>query len=291
MKKFLISLLVFSISILVFITSYFIYYLFVFHSINSIPADNAIFIWGDSQANKGFDLNIIRKITGKQVYTAARGGAGVYDFLVFTDAVPPNSTVVVSISQLAQIRGRDKNNAGIPIKYLFTLYKNKFEDLLPSIRRNIRPKCLYVTLTELYPYRVTLTFHEPISKFKEIYLQNGNDFMYKQKLFINGIKDLISKNCNITLVEFPFHPMLQKIMQKSTLNNYTKDFNQKLLTLFHETEVVNIQLNSDKRLMYDLTHLNIKGANEASSKIFENLKNDTTAHKTILYKINCSPSE
>jgi hypothetical protein len=252
-----------------------------------MSADKAIFIWGDSQANKGFDLTEIRKITGMQVYNAAKGGAGVYDFLVFAEAVPPNSTVVLSISQLAQIRGRDKNNAGIPVKYLFTLYLNKFKDLLPCIRRNIHPKSLYMTLTELYPYRDTLTFHEPISKFEEIYLQNGNDFRNKQKLFLIGIRDLISKNCRITLVEFPFHPLLQKIMQKSSINNDTKNFNYKLLELFRDTEVVNIQLDSDKRIMYDLTHLNKKGANEATRQIFENLKRNKTVHKTILYIINC----
>jgi hypothetical protein len=291
MKKFLFNLIIFSISIIVVITSYCIYYLYTFHSINDLSADNAIFIWGDSQANKGFDIETIRKITGKQVYSAARGGAGVFDFLVFTEVVPSNSTVVLSISQLAQIRGKDKNNAGIPVKHLLALYSNDFEDLFPSIRRNMHPKSLFVTSNELYPYRDTLTFHEPISKFEEIYLRSGTEYKYKQNLFLNGIKDLIKKKCNITLVEFPFHPILLKTMQKSPVLNDTKNFNLKLLSLFKDTEVINIQLESDKRMMYDLTHLNNKGATEVSSRIFINLISDTIGHKTKLFTINCNICE
>jgi hypothetical protein len=291
MKKFLINLIVFLLSIFFVISGYALYYLHTFHSINKIPADNAIFIWGDSQANKGFDLDLIRKVTGKKVYSAARGGAGVYDFLVFTDAVPPNASVVLSISPLAQIRGRDKNNAGIPVKYLLTLYSNEFEDLLPSIRRNIHPKTLYMTSIDLYPYRDTLTFHEPISKFEEIYLKSGDNYKYKQNLFLHGIRDLIKKKCSITLVEFPFHPMLVKIMQASPVYIETKNFNHEVLNLFLDTEEVNIHLNSDNRMMYDLTHLNNKGAAEVSTRIFKNLTDDALSHKTKLFTINCNTCE
>lgn len=286
MKKLLINFSIFILSIALCLTGLAIYYAHLSGQINNQSSENNIFIWGDSQANKGFDLPLIESVTGKQVYSAARGGAGVYDFLVFVETVPEKSTVILSISQLAQIRGRDKNNSGIPLKHLLDLYINNFEDLLPSIRNNIYPKPLYLTSTELYPYRDTLTFHEPITKFEEIYFRSGDQYKDKQCLFFKGIEYLKEKNCRIYLVEFPFHPMLSEVMSKSPLDKKTKDFNREILNLFNPHEIKNIQIHSSIRMMYDLTHLNENGAYEVTSRIFTIIKNDSNQNITRLFTIN-----
>ena len=268
MRRFVLKTSIFLASIFVIAVIYVIYYLTTFQSINNKSSEDAIFIWGDSQAEAGFDLVKIRQITNKKVYTAARGGAGAYDFLVFAEIVPRNSKVYLSISQLALIRGRDKSNSGIPFKSLPLLIIYKYNHLLSILRQNIKPKSLFATSTELYPYSDTITFHEPLSKFEEIYTQNPDQVDIKEKLFIAGIKRLVEKGCKLTFVEFPFNPRLRTILRNSPVRNDIRNFTQEMLDIFSSSKFDSIEINTPKRMMYDLSHLNEYGAAEVTEKIF-----------------------
>ncbi|NVO08504.1 MAG: hypothetical protein HXX16_00950 [Bacteroidales bacterium] len=284
MKNFLLKLFLFISIVTISILTFYFYYEYRFREISYKESLNSIFIWGDSQAKAGFDLEKISKITGRNVYSAAKGGAGVYDFLVFTEIVPDNSVVVLSISQLAQLRGRDKNTGGIPFKSIYQLVVNHFEDLLPSIRNNLQPKELFTSSSALYPYRDTITFHEPISKFQEIYFTNGSQYQEKQKLFTYGIKRLIDKRCKLVFVEFPFHPLLVDVIIKSPFNVGTKRFNKDILKLFPKSQYDTLNITTKKRMMYDLTHLNEFGAKLITDSIFEtdSLFSKQTVHWVVI---------
>ena len=62
------------------------------------------------------------------VFTAAQHGAGVYDFLVFTERVPKNAIVVVALSKLVQLRRlkKDRNRSGLSFWALKVLYSNNY---------------------------------------------------------------------------------------------------------------------------------------------------------------------
>ena len=76
--------------------------------LNKTNADNSLYIWGDSQIYRGLDLEKLNKLTRKNIHSAAVHGAGIYDFLVFTEIVPHNSDVLLAISKPVQIRKKDK---------------------------------------------------------------------------------------------------------------------------------------------------------------------------------------
>jgi len=254
-----------------------------FSRINYKSSANTIFIWGDSQAKAGFDLIKIRQMTGKEVYSSALGGAGVIDFLVFTETVPMNSSVYISISQLAQLRERDKNQSGIPFRSLYKIILLNYNEILPVFRENIKPSELFVTSAKLYPYRDTLTFHEPISKFEEIYSHNNGQIKIKQQLFLSGLKRLLQKHCTITFVEFPFHPILSEVLRNSNLKMEFSGFSKDLIGTFNNFEIDSLTIHSEKRMMYDLSHLNKFGAGLITEEIFkrESKNNNSTKYYVI----------
>ena len=66
---------------------YLLLYISIDYYYNYKKDKSAIFIWGDSQTYEGINLQVIRNFPNKQVYTYAKHGAGVYDFLVFSEKV------------------------------------------------------------------------------------------------------------------------------------------------------------------------------------------------------------
>ena len=53
---------------------------------------NTLFIWGDSQTYQGLDLDVLKSNTDRAILSSAVHGAGVYDFLIFTELVPAPQT-------------------------------------------------------------------------------------------------------------------------------------------------------------------------------------------------------
>ena len=69
------------------------------------PKDiDACYLWGDSQIYQGIDISYLNAYGSRKYYSSAQHGAGVYDFLVFTETVPKKSRVIISISHPALIR-------------------------------------------------------------------------------------------------------------------------------------------------------------------------------------------
>lgn len=107
MKKFLYNLACFCLTIIFVVVCYFVYYQHLDSVYNKVESTYAIYSWGDSQLKAGLDLQLISKLTNKKVHSAAGGGSGVYDSLVFIEHVPSDSRVILSISNFALMRNRD----------------------------------------------------------------------------------------------------------------------------------------------------------------------------------------
>ncbi|MFQ5427967.1 MAG: hypothetical protein ACE5EZ_03200, partial [Thermodesulfobacteriota bacterium] len=233
MNKFLRRLISFSFCL---VLAFFLTYASVDYLWNSESADNTIFIWGDSQAYQGLNLKEIQRITGKRVLSAARHGAGIYDFLVFSQKVPSNSSVIVALSKPVQLRRKqkDRNWSGLSLNSLLALYKMNYSlyDISRIIKNNIMPKKLYVSDVPLYPYRNIIAMPEPISLFEDGYSKIPDYLDDKQELYRYGIKTLIKKNCKITFVEFPYHPLVEAIEKKSDVIKNLETFKTTVMALF-----------------------------------------------------------
>ena len=104
-------------------------------------SENALFIWGDSQMYRGVDLDTLKSKTDRMIFSSARVGAGMYDFLVFTELVPHSSDVLVSVSIPAQIRQKkdDRNTSGLSLFALELLFSNRYKliEIKDIIKKNL----------------------------------------------------------------------------------------------------------------------------------------------------------
>lgn len=262
-----------------------LYYHIKIQKINIKKSDNAIFIWGDSQAKAGFNLEEISAITKKNVYSAAGGGTGAFDFLSFSEIVPENSFVIISISQLSLMRQRDKSHTGIPVLSIMKLISINYPELLYSIRQNIKPQKIFWTENRLYPYRDTLTYHEPLVKFQDIYNQKNDNYKIKEKAYLYGIRRLINKNCKIVFVEFPIHQNLDEVVPEKIKTEYSNFMSIVYVEFDKESVIFDTVMFSDQnRNMYDLTHLNEKGATDFSKQLLMN--KEINSDKTLFISVN-----
>ena len=109
--------------IFLYVGIYFEYYRF------TLPkGSNVCYIWGDSQLCQGLDLSYLNNNCNYNFYSSAEHGSGIYDFLVFTELVPENSHIIISIGRGVLIRGNnfDRNESAININSLLKLYRNKY---------------------------------------------------------------------------------------------------------------------------------------------------------------------
>lgn len=244
--------------------------------LNKNNADNKIFIWGDSQMYQGIDLPVLEKVTGKSIFSSAKHGAGVYDFLIFSEKVPFNSTVIVALSKPALIRkkGRDRNNSGLSFSVLYELWKNNysFSELVSIIGKNRKPISIFQRTSILFTESDSIVLAEPLSLFEDVYSKAPNYFDDKQNLFLYGINELKKKCCHIIFLEFPFHPLLKEIENRSILKIKTSKFKNRVLENFKNYSLDTLVLDPNMELMYDLTHLNEKGACEVSMKLGVKIK-------------------
>jgi hypothetical protein len=231
----------------------------------------AIYIWGDSQTYRGIDLKLLSKKTNRKCYSLAIEGAGVYDFMVFTEKVPSYSQVIVSLSKPAQIRNKliDFNRSGFSFKAIYTLYKNNYsiQELIEIFKNN--KNLLFSSYSSLYPYNDSIIFSEPLSIFREGYKTVPNYLLDKQNIYLEGIKKLKEKKCKIIFIEFPFHSILREIEDKSPIKVKTQNFNKRVIKLFDRINIDTFDLNNNKQKMHDLTHMNELGAKEVSESLFK----------------------
>lgn len=254
--------------------------------LNGRTSDNAYFIWGDSQTYFGIDLVNLQELSKKRTNSAAFQGASIYDFLVFSKRVPDNSNVVISISKLSQIQWKrhERNSSDFSISGLTKLYNANYslEQLFSIVKKNKRPKNLYIKNENsfLYPHLDSLTLSLPVGHFEKYYEKIPEYIDEKQKLFLEGIKTLKSKNSKITFIEFPYHPILQKIELESPIYPRTQQFKQDIAALFEEFKFDTIRINDKENMMYDLSHLNKFGAEEFSTEVTTKLSQQK---KTTMY--------
>ncbi len=232
---------------------------------------NAVFIWGDSQANRGIHLTELKKKLNKNIYSSCHDGASVYDFLVFTEQVTKNSEVIVAVSKLAQIRRKDYdyNASGLSIWALFKLYQNNysFNEVLKVLKKNLKPKQNIKTNHRVPRFKETMEIDLPISHFESYYNKIPSFLEDKQSLYLSGIKNLIQKNCKISFIEFPYHPKLAKIEEKSPIWPKAEAFKGDILSLFEESRMDTIKLDNNRNVFKDLSHLNFAGALDLSKKL------------------------
>ncbi|MCR9251488.1 MAG: hypothetical protein NXI20_13750 [bacterium] len=270
MRRFITKTSVFIVALpIIYVVIYFSFDLFF----NSKNANNTLFIWGDSQTYQGIDLNVLSLKTDKKIYTAAKHGAGVYDFLVFADKVPSDSDVLVAISKPAQVRRKemDNNRSGISLFALKSLLNNNYsrKEIFQIIKKNRRPTKLFLSETNMYKYSDSITFSEPISLFENFYKTVPHYLNDKQNLYIEGVRKLKSKNCRINLIDFPYHDLLNEIENNSPIKNKTDKFFEQIRTEAKSTRIDSLSLKNRKQVMYDLTHLNGYGAKQVSEFIGE----------------------
>jgi len=233
--------------------------------------NNAIFIWGDSQAYQAIDIEELSNITKKNVYSSAHHGAGLYDFLLFTQQVAKNSEVIVSISKLAQVRRKEKdfNRSGLSFWALSKLYENNYslEEIISILKMNLKPKRNIYKETSLYTYKDSIEIWHDLAHFKSYYKKIPDFLTEKQNLYIIGVENLINKNCDISLIEIPSHQELEDIEKGSPSQEKIEDFKNNILLLFDVCQIDSIDINRDKNIFKDFSHLNCVGAKDLSQKL------------------------
>lgn len=276
MKKFIINIIKVSLSFVIFlILTYKLIHLLLNYNFFD---KKAVFIWGDSQAFQGIDLPQLKSIIGKPVYSSAHHGAGVYDLLVFSEQVPENSHVLISISKLVQIRAktRDFNRSGLSYSALKSLYKHNYSinEIEQIIKNNLMPRINTVKNIDLYADRDSVDVSKLTHKIEEFYKNSPTYLSDKQNLYLLGVKNLIDKNCTINFVEFPLHPKLTEVENNYKIKSQLEDFKNELRGLFKECNVDSIELNNDKNIFNDATHLNSRGAKALTLKLSKKLNNN-----------------
>lgn len=273
MKKFIIKTFPFLVTVPFL---YLLFYISIDFYLNDKNNKNAIYIWGDSQTYQGIDIQVLRDSTKINTYSYARHGAGVYDFLVFAERVPNQSTIVLGVSKPVQLRPKksDRNISGVSFTALVALYENGYSinELKNIIKKNKVPIKTLQVVTNMYKYNDTIIFRESIEAFEKVYKKIPSYLYEKQNLYKIGIEKLRKKQCNIFFVDFPSHSLLKTIENKSLINKKMKSFSKWIINSSKKIEIDSLVLNTDKQVMHDLTHLNEFGAEQVSLYISKKMR-------------------
>jgi len=239
----------------------------------------AVFVWGDSQTYQGLDLCQLSKTIGQKVYSSACHGAGVYDFLVFADKVPDSSTVVISFPECALFRNpkSDSNRSGLNWVALKTLFYSGYQisELLTIAKQNnySAKNIFYAGSTHLYEYADTITFSEPLDGFVNMYYKKDHYIDKKIEAYGQGIEILVSKKCNISLISFPFDNKLEKLIKHSPCRIKSDSISSLLISKYGLNEI-ELPLQEDSLLMYDLSHMNKVGARRLTTILAQSILAD-----------------
>lgn len=225
------------------------------------------YIWGDSQAVQGVDLDIFSNKRNITVKTTASHGAGVYDFLVFANNVPDSTNCIVGFSQCCLLRSKthDNNRSGTDYKMLNELRKHNYSiKEIIKITKNNRLGFMISAFNRSHPqyqYCDTIIHAEPLSGFVNLYGKEPSYFLDKVELYKTGIDILMSKQCNVTFVEFPYYSELFEVSSASPYKNVIDSVRQNICDDYSNGKFDTIYINdSDSLLMHDLTHLNGVGS-------------------------------
>lgn len=274
-----------------FIGIYSFFYIISSHYFRRATATNSVYIYGDSQTVQGLDLEELKHQTGLKIFTSAKHGSGIYDFLFFTTAVPKNSKVILSISQHSQIRPdiNEANTSPLNPTPLLQLYNNGYSSagFKNIFFRGVKiPKSNYFKKhLELYPTQDSISHHTTKKVFIDLYNSiTEKELQQKQDMYFKGIQNLINKNCKITFIEFPYNRELQQIKERTRLNKKFNQFKVNISNLYKNFKTDSLVLKSNKNIMYDYTHLNTLGAKILTTQLTETIKSNP--EKTLYLKFS-----
>ncbi|MCT4623967.1 MAG: hypothetical protein N4A46_10120 [Schleiferiaceae bacterium] len=263
-------------------------YFFIVDYAENKTANNGIFVFGDSQTYQGLDLNTLHTEFDLPIYSAARHGAGVYDFLVFTKYVPDNAKVIVGFSKSMLLREKEKdfNQLGLSASALIDLKKNGYSiaEIREIAHNNLLPKKVFRSSHNLYPNN---TFEQDslIQKIKKSYTKlfsETPDYLNdKMALLETAMLNLKNKNCTVVIIGFPYHEELVEIESSSKVGRFLNQFEDGCIAEYLDNNTDTLWLNDNVQNMYDMTHLNTQAAQNASSKIVS-----TGFEKNIYISIN-----
>ena len=244
--------------------------------VNTKSAEGALFIWGDSQVYRGFDLNLAKKESSLNIFSAARQGAGVYDFLNFVSLVPDGSSVIIapSIPSILSSKNRDYNLTGLNFFALKKLFENdySFSYLWEIIVKNQRPRPLFTNVGALYKNTENLQLRNTTAQMKLALEAKDNPTEDKVSLYKIGLNALIMKKCTISIVHFPVHPKLHECLVTYPQFENLSAFYKSLPTIIGSYISDTLIFPCPKNHMKDLVHLNKRGATIATSETFNKSK-------------------
>jgi len=169
---------------------------------------SGIYVWGDSRAYAGIDIDLLRKEVKKKIFNYSQCGTGPYDFLVFSNDVPRNSTIILGLSEAMYLRGilKDRSCGGLVPGELFKLKQcgYDYKSVYRIYRRNLNFKNNYSLNGVPYAFYSTIRPIEWDKLRTDFYSEDRiSIFKIKEKIFYNGMIKLKEKNCNVHIFVMP----------------------------------------------------------------------------------------
>lgn len=249
--------------------------LYNFYVPKQYSSDNKIFVWGDSQTYQGINLVRLGDETGCNIYSSSEHGAGVYDFLVFTEQVPDSSICIVGYSQGCLLRSKelDYNRSGVSTRSISTLFINNYSlnEISKILRDNkFMQSNIFHQKFSLFKYSDKIVSSVPINLIKQMYDSEPYYYNDKYSIFSSGIEALYSKGCKIICIGFPFYNDYTWYYRRSTYRKHIDKDITSLAKKYNFGKIDTIYINdTDSLLMHDLTHLNEIGAERATDLLIQ----------------------
>ena len=242
--------------------------------------NDKVFVWGDSQMFQGLDVPLISDRLGKQIFTSACHGSGIYDFLVSEKNIPCNSLCVLSFSEAALLRNplSDYNRTGFDVSCLKEMLLSGCPvdecARIAGLNKKFIKYSVFRTGHSLYAYADTLVYPEPLPVWHSLFEDERDWFSWKAWVYKEGIQDLYDKQSQLVLVPFPFDKQVESFACNS-INRHLTDSLKEVLIKDYALKYEEIVLDSDSLLMHDLSHMNEVGARLATIEIADILRADT----------------
>lgn len=244
-------------------------------------AEDAVFVWGDSQMYQGLDVVLLKMKLKKQILTSAGHGSGIYDFLVSEKNIPNNATCVLAFPECALLRKptSDYNRTGFEIDCLKEVFflgcsVNECIRIFNLNKKSFQYMAFSNSPHTMYPFADSLVYPEPLPLWHSLFEEPKDWFPWKAKAYTKGLQHLFDKHSQIILVQFPFDEQVESFA-KNSINRHLSDSLKRVLIDEYALKYDSIVLHSDSLLMHDLSHMNEVGARMFTCQIAEILSADT----------------
>ncbi len=195
---------------------------------------NTVYIWGDQASVDYLDLQNYHKISGKHALGIIKESTSVFDFLVFSDKVPLNANVIILLSNTTPV-------------YINKLYNGR-GSLSPYVIKQLvslnypLQNTMSLVSCYLWPDRIfrTLDADETEVNGLKYVPEKQNLWDVQQRLFLQGVKRLIEKNCTISFVE-SLLPSIKVMIDGDGQQN----FKNQILNLFDHYCIDSLKVSVD----------------------------------------------